>query len=390
MTNWTEIYRPKTLEEIKGQDQAILHIKKFLKEFPSKKKAMILNGPPGVGKTTVVQAMANSIEAEIFEINASDFRNKDSLNERLKPALEQASLMKKSKIILVDEVDGISAVDRGGITEIVKLIEISSFPIIATANNAWVRKLAPLRKVMQTVDLKSIGDQVAKEVILEILKKENKTIKPELLDKIIKSARGDMRAIINDTQSVSLLGENEEVEVYERNKETDIFHILKQVFQEKATEDMLSLFDKVDMPMEEIALWIEDNIPLVYKGEELAKAYERLSRADIFKGRIYKQQYWRFMVYQNILMSYGIAQAKEYNKAGFFKYKKPDRVLKIWLSNQKNEKKKSISEKYSKKVHVGTKRIMQDFKIILPILKNPIVQKELKLDEEEIAYLSRS
>ena len=389
MTNWTEIYRPKVLEEIKGQDQAVLKIKQFLKEFP-KKKAMLLNGPPGVGKTTLVQAIANSTSAEIFEINASDFRNKESLNERLKPALEQASLVKKSKIILVDEVDGISAVDRGGLTEIVKLIEVSSFPIIATANNAWARKLAPLRKAMHTIDLIPIGDSIAKELILEILKKENKKLKPELLDKIIKSARGDMRAIINDVQSVSLLGENEEIEVYERNKETDIFHILKQVFQEKATEEMLSLFDKTDMPMEEIALWIEDNIPLVYKGEELATAYERLSRADIFKGRIYKQQYWRFMVYQNILMSYGIAQAKENSKSGFFKYKKPDRVLKIWLSNQKNEKKKSISEKYSQKVHVGTKRIMQDFKIIIPILKNPAIQKELKLDEEEIAYLSRN
>ncbi len=389
MKNWTEIYRPKKLEDIRGQDLALAHVKKFLKEFP-KKKALLLNGPPGVGKTTLVQVIANSMEAEIFEINASDFRNKDSLNERLKPALEQASLVHKSKIILVDEVDGISAVDRGGLTEIVKLIELSNFPIIATANNAWARKLAPLRKAMQTIDLKSIEDSIAKTLILEILAKENKKLKPELLDKIVKSARGDMRAIINDVQSVSLLGENEDVEMNERNKETDIFHILKQVFQEKADESMLSLFDKTDMPLEEIALWIEDNIPLVYQREELAKAYERLSRADIFKGRIYKQQYWRFMVYQNILMSYGIAQAKNYNKAGFFKYKKPDRVLKIWLSNQKNEKKKSISEKYSNKVHVGTKRIMQDFKIILPILKNPTVQKELRLDEEEIAYLSRN
>lgn len=389
MKNWTEIYKPRTLEEIKGQDLAITQIKKFLKDFP-KKKAMLLNGPPGVGKTTLVQSIANSIQAEIFELNASDFRNKDSLNERLKPALEQSSLVKKSKIILVDEVDGISAVDRGGLTEIVKLIELSNFPIIATANNAWARKLAPLRKAMQTIDLKPIKDEIAKKLILEILEKENKKIKPELLEKIIKSARGDMRAIINDVQSVSLLGENEEVEIFERNKETDIFHILKQVFQEKADEAMLSLFDKTEMPMEEITLWIEDNIPLVYKGEELARAYERLSRADIFKGRIYRQQYWRFMVYQNILMSYGIAQAKHQSKSGFFKYKKPDRVLKIWLANQKNEKKKSISEKYSTKVHVGTKRIIQDFKMILPILKNPTVQKELRLDEEEIAYLSRS
>ena len=59
------------------------------------------------------------------------------------------------------------------------------------------------------------------------------------------------------------------------------------------------------------------------------------------------------------------------------------------MHNQKNMKKKSIAEKYSKLVHIGTKRAMQDFKMISPFLKNAAVQKELKLTEEEIAYLKR-
>ena len=386
---WTEKYRPKTLNEIKGQDKAISAIKEFTTKFPQKKKAILLNGPPGVGKTTIVHVIAKELNAEIFELNASDLRNKAKINEVLKPALEQQSLTNKTKIILVDEVDGISGTDRGGITELTRLIEKTRYPIIATSNNAWTQKLAPLRKMVTTIDLKKLEPSIIKQILIEILKNENQFVKLELLGKIIAASNGDIRAAINDIQSISLLGNQEEVEITERNKEKDIFSALRDIFQEKASLDMLSLYDKVDLSLDEIMLWIEENIPKIYQGEELEKAFERLSKADIFKGRIYKQQYWRFLVYQNILLSYGISQSKKYEKKGFYKYNKPERILKIWLSNQKNAKKKSISEKYSKLAHIGTKRAMQDFKVILPFLKNPEIQKELKLEEEEIAYLKR-
>ena len=73
-------------------------------------------------------------------------RNKLQLKETLKPAIEQQSLLKKGKIILIDEVDGIVGEDRGGVQELTDLIESSEYPIILTANDAWTKKLAPLRK----------------------------------------------------------------------------------------------------------------------------------------------------------------------------------------------------------------------------------------------------
>ena len=386
---WTEKYRPKKLEDIKGQDPAISIINDFIATFPQRKKAILLNGPPGVGKTTIVHAIAKKLNAEIFELNASDLRNKSSIQAVLKPVLEQQSLIKKSKIILVDEVDGISTVDRGGLTELIRLIQETKYPIIATSNNAWKRKLAPLRKVVTTIDLKKLEPQIMKQILINILQEETQFVKLELLGKVIAASDGDIRAAINDIQSIALLGNQEEVEITERRKEKDIFSAMREIFQEKVSLDMLSLYNKVDLSLDEIILWVEENIPKVYQGEELAKAFERLSKADLFKGRIYKQQYWRFLVYENIFLSYGIAQSKKYEKEGFFKYNKPERILKIWLNNQKNMKKKSIAEKYSKLVHIGTKRAMQDFKMISPFLKNAAVQKELKLTEEEIAYLKR-
>ena len=87
-------------------------------------------------------------------------------------------------------------------------------------------------------------------------------------------------------------------------------------------------------------------------------------------------------------MSYEISKAKgNQEKNGFYKYSKPGRILKIWLNNQKHGKRKTIAIKYAKKTHVGYKRIMAEWKEIKPILKNPKVQKELRLEDEEINYI---
>ena len=389
MTQWTEKYRPKTLEEIKGQEEAIEQIKQFL-QGSSKKKAILLGGAPGIGKTTIAHVFAKELNKELFELNASDLRNKLKLQEILKPALEQMPLIKKDKIILIDEVDGISGSDRGGLPELIRLISESQYPIIATANDVWNRKLSPLRKVCELVTLKEPNDSILKNLLIEILRKENKFLEIDILDSIILNSKKDFRAAINDLQTTAHLEIPEEMVAGERNKEESIFNILRQIFQEKATNEMLSLFDKLGMPIDEIILWVEENIPNVYSGEELAKAYQRLAKVDLFKGRIYKQQYWRFLVYENIFLSYGIAASKTQEKTGFFKYQKPERILKIWLNNQKTFKKKSIAEKYARKTHVGQKRIMFEWEEVKNILKNPIVQKELKLDEEEISYLKRS
>ncbi|MBI2043945.1 replication factor C large subunit [Candidatus Pacearchaeota archaeon] len=388
--SWTEKYRPTTFKEIKGQEEVIRKIKHFGTNFPSEKKALLLHGPPGIGKTTLVHATANEANAEIFELNASDFRSRETLKEILKPALEQQSLSKKTKIILIDEVDGISSyADYGGLGELMYLIEITPYPIIITANDIWDRKFNDLRKKCEIVHLKEIDYNTIKNVLSDILKKEGKTIDDGTLTEISIKAKGDLRAAINDIQTYSGIQIDQKIPVAERNKEKDIFNSLKIIFKNNPSNDMLDIYDSVRMELDEILLWIEQNIPQEYKGKELARAFDLLSKADVFKGRIYKQQYWRFLVYENIFLSYGISSAKKAPKTGFTSYKKPDRILKIWMNNRRTEKQKSIAAKFAKHTHIGQKRAMNEYRVIKTILKNPEVQKELKLTGEEIEYLQK-
>lgn len=388
---WVERYRPKYFEQIKGQDEAIEKILAFIKDFGKKKKAIVLHGPPGTGKTTIAYAIANEKNSEIFELNASDLRNKAKLQEILRPAMEQQSLSKKNKILLIDEVDGISGqTDFGGVTELVSIIEATTHPIIITANDIWKRNLSDLRKKAELIGLKEISKKEIIQTLLEILEQEKIFLNLNIVTSIAERAKGDLRAAINDLQAVSRTRDPSLLTFDERDKEVGIFNVLKKIFKETPTNKMLGDFDTVNMPIDEISLWIEENIPAEYKGEELAKAIEALSRADIFKGRIYKQQYWRFLVYQNILLSYGISASKKYPKKTFTKYSKPTRILKIWMSNQRSIRKKSIAEKYSKFAHIGEKRAMNEFPILKQIINsNPAIGKELKLTPEELEYLQK-
>ncbi len=387
MSPWIEKHRPKSFEEIKGQSNAIWKIKNFLRSFPEK-KAILLHGPPGTGKTTLAYASAKEISGELFELNASDFRDKKRLQEKLSPAIKQKSLVEKQKVILIDEVDGIFGVDRGGAQELTKLIEQSPYPLILTANDAYNKKLKAIRKQAILIELNEIDYRTVKEVLIDILRKENKFVHNNILTKIAAKARGDLRAALNDLQTISKLKDPSSIDFEERNKENSIFNALKRVFQGEANKKILKTYDSVNMSLDEIMLWVEKNIPKEFEGKELEKAYDMISKADVFKGRIYKQQYWRFLVYENIFLSYGIASIKEKPKTGFTPYKKPTRILKIWMNNQKTFKKKSISEKYAEKCHISKKRAMNEFPLIKKIIKsNPSIATELKLTEDEKNYL---
>ena len=285
---WCEKYRVNSFDDVKGQDLAIDKVKMFLKSFP-KKKAIALHGPPGVGKTSLAYAVASEMDAEILELNASDFRNKAKINSIVGPASRQASLFHKSKIILIDEADGVSSMkDRGGISELMILLEKSVYPVIITANDIWDKKFSALRRKADVVAMKEVDSKIVVDIMEEVCRRENCVVSREILNSIAAKARGDIRAALNDLQILSKMDSPELVkEVGNRNKEESIFTAMQHVFQNaNIDERMLKIYDEVNMPLDDIFLWIEENLPLAYKGEELCRAVDALSIADVFRGRV--------------------------------------------------------------------------------------------------------
>jgi replication factor C large subunit len=390
VSTWCEKYRANCFADVKGQDLAIEKVKYFLKQVP-KKRAVILHGPPGTGKTSLAYALASELDLEVFELNASDLRDKEKIEQVLGPASLQRSLFKSGKIILVDEVDGISAKDRGGLSELLSILEMTQFPMLITANDIWQQKFNLLRQKAELVQLKEVDYKVILDVLKNICIKESCLISQDILTSIAIKSRGDIRAAINDLQT--LASSKDEIlvkDIGERNKEASIFNALQHVFKTaKLDTKMVDIFDDVNMNIDEIFLWIEENLPLEYQGEELQKAFEALAKADVFRGRIHRQQHWRFMVYEYFFLGAGVASAKKDSKTGWTAYRKPSRILKIWLQKQRAEKKKSISQKYAKYAHTSLYQAMKEFLLLKIILRNPKIRQDLKLTEDEIVYLDK-
>ena len=397
-----EKYRARKFDDIKGQDTAIQEIRNFFRTFP-RKRALILSGPVGTGKTSLAISLANEFNLELFELNASDLRNRSKLEEVLRPSIEQQSLFKKGKLILMDEADGITGTDRGGLPELIALIAKTSFPIIITANDIYDKEFSLLRQKCQLLNMKELKQSIISDVLKDIIRKEKKKIKEETIELISKKSKGDVRAALNDLQTLLNLGEDvlisefankdniiseiETIEISEREKQESIFDALKKVFQGQTNKDTINVYDPTQAELDEIILWVEENIPSEYSGKALAKAYEALSKADIFKGRIYRQQYWRFLVYENFFLSAGVSAATKLKNNKFISYKRPSRILKIWLSNQRNMKKKAIVKKYSEHTHMSKAKAMKE-NFLLPFIINKQAQDDLDLDNSEMDYLN--
>lgn len=398
MQVWINKYSPKKLSDVQGQNTALERLKNYVLAYNKGTKPLLIYGPQGVGKTSSIHALANEMNYELIEVNASDVRNAEGINSILGAAINQRSLFADKKLILVDEVDGLAGrEDRGGVAAISVLLSKSIFPIVLTANDPYKKNLASLRKKCELQEYRGLIYTSILSNLKKICEIENIKVEDETLTSLARSVGGDMRAAINDLQSLSYDGTLTKKDLdlaYSRDRSEKIITALVRVFKSLNADIAIDAFDDVEEDLDKIFLWIEENIPKEYtKTKDLAEAFSNLALADVFKGRIRRWQYYRFYVYCYNLLSVGIALSKDEKYPGFTSYKQSTRILKIWMSNQKNAKKKDISHKIAVKTHSSTKTVMLTTLVYIREIFKKNKQKADKMAEfldlspEEVAWL---
>ncbi len=381
---WIIKYAPKNLKEFVNQKTALQVFLKWYKNFKPGSKATLLYGPPGTGKTVLVKAFANQNNLDLIEMNASDFRTADKIREVFGHSMTQASLFKRGKIFLIDEVDGISGrEDRGGVGEIIKIIKKSLYPIVLTANDPWNPKLRTLRNYCTLIPLNKIPTRDIIKRLLYICSKEKIKADMNALKQIAERSKGDLRAAINDLETVSrgkskITLKDLEVLGY-REKEEEIFNVLKIVFKSKSILATKISIMNSDKDPDEIFWWIEENISREYeKIEEIYKAYEFLSKADLFRKRISSRQNWKLLSYMIELMGGGVAIAKKEMYRKFTKFQRPKKLKILGETKLERADIKDALFKLSEELHCSTKTIRRDFLFLLKtIAKNKKLKKSL-------------
>ncbi|MFB6193254.1 MAG: replication factor C large subunit [Candidatus Nanohaloarchaea archaeon] len=392
---WVEKYRPESLSDYRGASSQKEELQEWIKNWEKGSKPILLHGQAGTGKTSLVEALANDVGYELVETNASDVRTKSKLKEELKEATRQASFFGGKKLILVDEVDGMSSTDRGGTAELKRIVEESRFPVVMTANDAYDNSIRSLRNIAKTVKLDSVHTNSIAAHLKQILEEEGIKYEDGVPKRIARQAGGQMRSAINDLEAVALGKENiteDDLEVIaSRDNRQEIFDSLKIIFKTMNPDNARQASENLDEDAETFMQWIRENIPREYqKSGDIAEAYDNISKADVFNGRIMRNQNWKLLKYVYTFSTVGVALSKEEKYEGWTKYQYPSKIKKMGQSRAARNRLEAISEKLGEKLHISGREVVKEMPFISKMIDaRPEVVEELELEEDEVEFIEK-
>ena len=401
---WVEKYRPKKIEDIVGNEEAKASFTEWLKSKRKSKKAVLLYGPPGVGKTALVNAAAREFGFSIIETNASDTRSEKAINAVAKPATSyvaldnfsgQSQVKGKGNMLFLDEVDGIAGnEDRGGVGAIIKIIEEARTPVIMAANDPDVEKLRPLKKVCLLIRFQQIRIPILIALLQKICLLEHVKAEFEALERIAENSRGDVRSAINDMQSLGegthTLTIQDTVMLSSRNKDISMDDTLRGYFTAKSIAEVSSLLSYSSIDYDDFLLSVSDNLPKRYTdSNELAAAYDFVSQADVFRGRIGTEN-WHLLKYFFNNLSQAAAVNPESAKP-FTLITPPIRIITLFWTKGKRTMLDGICGKIGAQCHVSHSTAKRDFvpfvKMLLQKPNATPLAEYFKFTPEEVDFL---
>ena len=229
---WTSKYAPTSVNQICGNKGAVEKIQSWLNGWPKahrydfqKKgadglggyRAIIIHGPPGIGKTTAAHLAAKLAGYDILESNASDTRSKKLVESGLSEVLNNNSLLgyfasegkeidkhKKKIVLIMDEVDGMSAGDRGGVGALAKVCKKTDIPMILICNERKLPKMKPFDFVTLDIPFRRPTVEQVRSRIATICHREQLKLPMNVIDALIEGSNKDIRQIINMISTAKL------------------------------------------------------------------------------------------------------------------------------------------------------------------------------------------
>lgn len=199
-----EKFRPREFEDIVGNEEAVTRLSQFARDgnMPN----IILHGPPGCGKTTVILCMARKIlgpnmKDAVLELNASNERGLDVVRNKIKMFAQAKVTLEpgKQKLVILDEADAMTEAAQQALRRIIEIY--SKTTRFAFACNIFDKIIEPIQSRCAVVRFSRLNDEQLRRKMLRICKEMDVSYDDKGIDAIIYTAQGDMRQAINNLQS---------------------------------------------------------------------------------------------------------------------------------------------------------------------------------------------
>lgn len=303
-----------------GNEEARIKFLEWLVKWKVGTRPILLVGPAGTGKTTLVKAAAAELGYDIIDLNASDVRTKSNLESIIPPLLNNASVLGKKVLLFLDEVDGMSARgDRGGFPTLISLLKEPTVPIAMAANAQVGEHIKELKKVSTMIIFKHIPPRLLLLYLDHVLKSEDAEMGAGDRIKMVVLSAGDVRTLLNESQSLVSTGL---VGLHPVSFSMDIGKAVTRFFSADSADEALDVLqrsegfysdprfggydserrraDKLGALFSSIVTSKIDDV------ERLANLLGALAYADLFVGRMGRSRHWKLLRYIDSILAYSL------------------------------------------------------------------------------------
>jgi len=251
-------YRPKTLDEVLGQD----HIIKSLRIMIKKEKiphALLFAGPSGCGKTTLARILRRELGCgrhDFNELNCADVRGIEEVR-KIRQRIQQVPISGKCRIWLIDEAHKLTNDAQNAFLKMLEDTPKHVYFMLATTEPQ--KLLKTIRTRCTEITVKSLSKKLLIKLIIDTAKKEHRKISKDVIDKMVENSYGSARKILVFlNQIIDLEGEEDMLNtIEETTMEIQAIQIVRALLNPRTKwPEMAKILTETEMDEPEQLRWM--------------------------------------------------------------------------------------------------------------------------------------